>query len=123
MLGEESFPLQSDEAFSCFSVYHHISNKRSFLTELSEKKPVFVLMELATQDRYYPERKNYIAEIQYIKKALNMTVAKTLAVSEYSRPIVLFSSKDIAWTDQLVFFFYQCSFFLYRLFRRLGLSR
>jgi hypothetical protein len=85
-----------------FSVYHHIADRDTFLEDLSCHKPAILLTEFAVQERYFPERGNVVAEIEYIKFKLGYCYAQILLHSQdYKRPIVLFSDEKITWLDRI----------------------
>ncbi|MDR0307496.1 MAG: methyltransferase domain-containing protein [Chitinispirillales bacterium] len=73
------------------SVYHHVSDKDAFLQELGASNITCILGEFATQERYYPQRGNVYAEIEYIKKVLNFKHAQQISItSDYQRPMIAF---------------------------------
>jgi hypothetical protein len=85
------------------SVYHHIADKDRFLDDLVRKRPHAVLAELATQERYYPERGDVWREIQYIKERLRVPFAHHIMFSrDYHRPMVLFSHDSLSLYDRIM---------------------
>ena len=78
------------------STYHHIENKEFFLSNLKKIKPEILLMEFATQDRYYSERGNWENEVFFIKEALKFKFINFLGISEdYKRPLVIYSREKM----------------------------
>jgi tRNA A-37 threonylcarbamoyl transferase component Bud32 len=86
----------SPDIVTMLSVYHHIEDKNRFLEDIRIIKAPYLLSEFATQERYYPERKNLGDEIEYIKEVAGYSYAYELAHSrDYRRPIILFSHQPI----------------------------
>ncbi|MDT8303003.1 MAG: hypothetical protein RQ760_16100 [Sedimentisphaerales bacterium] len=86
------------------SVYHHVENREFFLSDLLSNRPVMLLAEFATQERYYPERGSLVAEIEYIRDYLGYKAANTVSVSsDYKRPLVLFSDGTLKKIDNIYF--------------------
>lgn len=93
------------------SVYHHIVKKDAFLHDLKKVGAKYLLAEFATQDRYYPERGNLSAELEYIKRTIGYSNCSVLAMSrDYQRPMVLFSNEDITHFER-IFLKIVCSHF------------
>lgn len=87
---------------SMLSVYHHISEKDTFLDDLSICNPKFLLAEFATQDRYYRERGNLQNEIPYIMDKMSFNYYEYLLEShDYRRPIYLFSNDKLSAIDRI----------------------
>ena len=85
------------------SVYHHLPDKDAFLSSLTRMGVGYLLMEFATQDRYYPERGNWTAERDHIQKVMGWAYSHELGWSaDYKRPLILFSDHDLNWMDRWV---------------------
>jgi tRNA A-37 threonylcarbamoyl transferase component Bud32 len=92
--GSESLYEQvgSPDIVTMLSVYHHIEDKDRFLEDLRVLNAPYLLSEFATQERYYPQRRNLRFEIDHIKEAAGYPHAYELAHSrDYRRPVILFS--------------------------------
>jgi malonyl-CoA O-methyltransferase len=80
------------------AIYHHLENKERCLEDIKQISPAGVIIEFATQDRYYPERKNWESESQYIKNKLNHRFSTFICESrDYRRPIMLFTSDRVLY--------------------------
>lgn len=119
--------VQSDKRkfVSLFSVYHHIENKESCLDWLKELSPAGVMIEFATQERYYRERGSWDKEAEYIKEKLKVKYANKICTSaDYKRPIVVFSDESISYNTMLwlkaVSLIALMKYFFRNLCRRLG---
>ncbi|MBN1638102.1 MAG: hypothetical protein JW866_03990, partial [Ignavibacteriales bacterium] len=78
------------------STYHHIENREFFLSNLKKIKPEILIMEFATQDRYYSESENWENEAFFIRDVLNFKFMKILGISEdYKRPLVIYSREKM----------------------------
>jgi malonyl-CoA O-methyltransferase len=78
---------------SLMAVYHHLGNKERCLEDIKQISPAGLMIEFATQDRYYPERKNWESESQYIQNKLNHRYSILICRSmDYGRPIMLFTN-------------------------------
>ena len=78
---------------SLMAVYHHIENRERCLEDIKHVSPVGIIIEFATQDRYYPERRNWGGESEYIKNKLNYRYSTVICRStDYGRPIMLFTN-------------------------------
>ncbi len=85
------------------SVYHHISNKEKCLESIKHLSPAGVMIEFATQDRYYPERGNWSNESEYIKNMLNCSYSITIIeTKDYKRPLVLFTNDRVVYSVVLL---------------------
>ncbi len=87
---------------SLMSVYHHIENKENCLKDLKKLSPIGLLIEFATQERYYPVRKNWRTEANYIKTILNYKFSYLISESkDYRRPIMLFTNDKSLYLEAL----------------------
>lgn len=88
---------------SLMSVYHHIEDKEFFLSDLNQSPPVGMIIEFATQERYYPERKTWENESLYIQNKLHYRYSNIILRSQdYDRPIVVFTSDTIIYLVTLL---------------------
>ncbi len=104
--GRESMAeiLSSVDFVSVLSVYHHIQNKDSFLEDLVRLKPQAVIFEWATQDRFYPERGNLNAEMNFVRDHLKFKNEAILFHSaDYKRPLVLYSNLPVSKMEKIYF--------------------
>lgn len=86
------------------SVYHHVSNKQKLLHDIRSLRPNCLLMEMATQERYYPERLNLESEIEFIRNETGFSNIHLIGKSsDYSRPLVLFSHEELGRKDRWIF--------------------
>lgn len=109
---------------SLMSVYHHIENKEKCLDNIKELCPAGIIIEFATQERYYPERKNWRNELEYIKNKLDYKFSIFICESkDYERPIVMFTSDRILYSAalciRLYILFKRAKFQLYRAKRKM----
>lgn len=85
------------------SVYHHVSNKQKLLHDIRSLRPNCLLMEMATQERYYPERLNVESEIEYIRNETGFSNIHLIGKSsDYARPLVLFSNEELELKDRWI---------------------
>lgn len=90
--------LQIKKFVSLMAVYHHLENKERCLEDIKQISPAGVIIEFATQDRYYPERKNWENESKYIKNKLNHRFSTLICRSvDYGRPIVIFTNDTVLY--------------------------
>jgi malonyl-CoA O-methyltransferase len=99
-------PLARDfsdvQVVTLLSVYHHIEWKDAFLADLARLSPEVVIAEMASQDRFYPERGSLAAERREIQQALGLPHAAGLASSrDYARPIWVFSRQPLSLRTRL----------------------
>ena len=79
------------------SVHHHIESKDAFLADLARLAPEVVIGEMASQDRFYPERGSLSAEIAEIQRVLGLEHALTVAVTgDYGRPLLVLSRAPLS---------------------------
>jgi tRNA A-37 threonylcarbamoyl transferase component Bud32 len=97
-LGESTFDF-----VTMLSVYHHIQRKDAFLQELKKIGSKFLMVEFATQDRYYPERGGMPDEIEHIRITLDYRYSHILGeTADYRRPLVLYSNDKLTWIDHMI---------------------
>ncbi|MCX6344982.1 MAG: tetratricopeptide repeat protein [Armatimonadetes bacterium] len=78
-----------------YSVYHHIRNKKKFLTDLKKLNPKCLMLEMAVQPECY-DGKTWQDEIQIIAKTMGMVHINVVGQSsDYHRPIVVVSAEAI----------------------------
>jgi len=85
------------QVVTLLSVYHHLESKDAFLADLARLAPEVVIAELATQDRFYPERGNLAAELRELQRALGLGHAVAIAASrDYARPLWVLSRRPLS---------------------------
>jgi len=88
------------------SVYHHISEKDFFLDDLKRLSPSWLLVEFATQERYYKERGSLGKEVAYVQEKLSYPFVYHLADSpDYQRPLILYTKVEFDKIDKVFLFF------------------
>jgi malonyl-CoA O-methyltransferase len=79
------------------SVHHHIESKDAFLADLARIGPEVLIAEMASQDRFYPERGSLAAEIDEIQRVLGLGHRETIATSgDYGRPLLVLSRAPLS---------------------------
>jgi malonyl-CoA O-methyltransferase len=85
------------QVVSLLSVYHHLEAKDAFLADLARLAPEVVIAELATQDRFYPERGSLAAELACMQRTLGLEHALAIATSrDYARPLWVLSRRPLS---------------------------
>ena len=103
--GKDDFNLAGPpfHFITMLSVYHHITAKDAFLGDLKKNRPLFLLSEFATQDRYYPEPGNAEQEIAHLQKVLDYRYCYRLFNSpDYRRPLVLYAEVPLTAVDKFI---------------------
>jgi len=81
----------SIDCVTIYSVYHHIHDKQTFLSDLRRLAPRHILFEMPVQPECY-EGRSWQEELDRIREALGYGPWTQVAVSEdYQRPVVLMS--------------------------------
>ena len=76
------------QVVTLLSVYHHLDAKDAFLADLARLSPEVVIAEMASQDRFYPERGSLAAERDELQRVLGLPHCTTIATSrDYQRPL------------------------------------
>lgn len=84
------------------SVYHHIQAKDAVLADLKSLSPRCLLVEFATQERYYMERGDLQTEIEHMRRILDYKHSHQLALSsDYRRPLILFTDDSLSILDSV----------------------
>lgn len=85
------------QVVTLLSVYHHLDAKDAFLADLARLSPEVVIAEMASQDRFYPERGSLAAERDELQRVLGLPHCTTIATSrDYQRPLWVFTRRALS---------------------------